>query len=675
MMKSMKRFINILLAFALLVTTIDVSVVRAKEDFEVSISSKEIKKDDNFLISIESNLEKDDFDSISINAQELGYEKPIEVNPELMEQSLSVSSDIKPGNKTIKIILETKDGNINQKDIPINVIAKKDDGDFSWDQAVIYFLLTDRFHNGDTSNDDPNGESYDKKHLESYHGGDFRGLINKLDYLKDLGVNTLWITPIVDNVNWNIRHGKDSQYAYHGYWAKDFTKIDEHLGDIETFKELLDKAHERNMKILVDVVINHTGYGLKLSDQGNGIKNYPTNEEKLFYKGLIRQNPKSTDLVRGELAGLPDFITEKKEVREKVIGWQRDWIEKTKTDKGNTIDYFRVDTVKHVDKASLNHLKNELVKVKPDFKMIGEYFDGSINSSGSVLDGGGMDGILDFQFKEIASLYTRGKFEEAEKKLVSRNEKMKSNRTTGQFLSSHDEHGFLAMKLAGDKSLFKVAVALQLTAKGQPVIYYGEEIGMSGKNAGDMDKGEFGENRYDFDWSKVKDNDMLDHYKKLLSIRNDYSLAFSRGTRNNIASSEDQGISIFSREYEDDKILVALNINDNEGSIKVKTDLSPDTEVKDLYSGKAYKVSQDGSFKAILPKSGDGATSIFAIKGQVNSVEIDQVKEKSSNKVEDSKKKDDKGTQQGLNKYLIAFLILSILIVLGVLIKRKKSNN
>ena len=141
-----------------------------------------------------------------------------------------------------------------------------DDGDFDWDEAVIYFLLTDRFMNGDTTNDDPNGEQYDISHPETYHGGDLKGITKRLDYLKDLGVNTIWITPIVDNIDFNkgadfsgIPEEQRYQYGYYGYWAQDFTKLDEHLGALEDLHELIDEAHDRGMKIMVDVVINHVG--------------------------------------------------------------------------------------------------------------------------------------------------------------------------------------------------------------------------------------------------------------------------------------------------------------------------------------------------------------------------------------------------------------------------------
>jgi len=196
-----------------------------------------------------------------------------------------------------------------------------------------------------------------------------------LDYLDELGINTIWISPIVDNVDQDHRHGKEgSQYGYHGYWAKDFTTIDEHIGDLDTLKELIDEAHDRGIKIMVDVILNHTGYGMKVMDQGAGIPNYPTPEKQVVFDGMLREEPLPGHDVLGETYGLPDFITEDPEVRAQIIQWQTDWIERARTENGNTIDYFRIDTVKHAEDTTWHAFKNELTKIKPDFKDIKQIY-------------------------------------------------------------------------------------------------------------------------------------------------------------------------------------------------------------------------------------------------------------------------------------------------------------
>ena len=463
----------------------------------------------------------------------------------------------------------------------------------SWDEEIIYMVMTDRFFDGDPTNNNPENieGSFDKDHLEAYHGGDFRGIIDKVDYLKDLGITTLWITPIVKNIDTNMMADKNyKQFAYHGYWASDFTKIDPHLGSEEDLKELIDVLHENGIKLMVDVVINHSGYGTK----NNG-----------DFAGMHREESGAGD-IETELAGLPDFKTEDKEVRDKIINWQVDWLKKLKTDKGSTIDYFRVDTVKHVDQDTMKDFKAALIKEKPEFKMIGENFGASIFKDGGYLDPTMLDSLLDFEFKELAKDFVSGKISETEKRLVKRNEAISEEREMGQFLSSHDENGFLKVRLSDDLGKFLVASSLQLTAKGQPVIYYGEEIGQSGKKD-NFDKGIYSENRYDFDWDKIENNEILDHYKKMLKIRNAFADVFAKGDRKNLYM--DDEVSIFQRSYGDKKVLVGLNTSEEAKEISFDFDTSE--KMLDLY-GKAKIKNKTGKISLTIPSRNEGGTVVLA---------------------------------------------------------------
>lgn len=463
----------------------------------------------------------------------------------------------------------------------------------SWDEEIIYMVMTDRFFDGDPTNNNPENieGSFDKDHLEAYHGGDFRGIIDKVDYLKDLGITTLWITPIVKNIDTNMMADKnDKQFAYHGYWASDFTKIDPHLGSEEDLKELIDVLHANGMKLMVDVVINHSGYGTKnIGD----------------FAGMHRQESGAGD-IETELAGLPDFKTEDEEVRDKIINWQVDWLKKLKTDKGNTIDYFRVDTVKNVDQDTMKDFKAALIKENPEFKMIGENFGASIFKDGGYLDPSMLDSLLDFEFKELAKDFVSGKISETEKRLVKRNKAISEEREMGQFLSSHDENGFLKVRLSDDLGKFLVASSLQLTAKGQPVIYYGEEIGQSGKKD-NFDKGIYSENRYDFDWDKIENNEILDHYKKMLKIRNAFADVFAKGDRENLYM--DDEVSIFQRSYGDKKVLVGLNTSEEAKEISFNFDTSE--KMLDLY-GKAKIKNKTGKSSLTIPSRNEGGTVVLA---------------------------------------------------------------
>ncbi|WP_373821001.1 alpha-amylase family glycosyl hydrolase, partial [Jeotgalibaca porci] len=579
---------------------------------ETSINPKAISYNENAVVTIASEV-SDDYElrAAYIDLTPVGGPERVAINTELMEHTIAVKNTIEPGVKTLNIVLVDEFGNRHNSTVDVEVKSRqiKDDADFDWDEARIYFMLTDRFSNSEKPEGMPSNEL-----SESYHGGDFQGVINNLDYLEELGINTIWITPIVDNIDDGMEMANgDKRYGYHGYWAKDFTKIDEHLGDVETLKNLVDSAHERGMKIMVDVVLNHAGYGMNDAEQ---------------FDGMIRDNPVAGDDIIGELSGLPDFRTEDPAVREQVIQWQIDWITELQeftTDNDNTIDYFRVDTVKHVDNTTWNAFKNELTKIKPDFKMIGEWYGASVNNTGDQLRSGRMDSLLDFNFKGQAERFINGNIAEIEAELATRNGLIDNTAMMGQFLSSHDEDGFLVTRAAGNEGLFKVAAALQMTAKGQPVIYYGEELGQSGLMNDESVGRYYDENRYNLDWSIANDeNDMLTHYKKLLNIRADYSDVFSKGTRQHVAGTNETGYSVFARTYGNEQIFVGLNTNEDavESTFAVNSTsnarvstfalgLAAGSEVIDVYNDVTYVVAADGTVTIDIPGNADGGTVIL----------------------------------------------------------------
>ena len=288
---------------------------------------------------------------------------------------------------------------------------------FSWDNAIIYFALTDRFYNGDPSNDHCFGRrnDYPKEiNCGTWHGGDFKGLTSKLDYLKKLGVNAIWISPIVEQI-----HGFDGQgpngefpvYACHGYWASDFTMLDPNFGTEDDFREFVDSAHSKGIRVVVDIVMNHVGYHNLADMQDNGfpqmvnIHDLPEKwndwqpkdgnynifnpSSRITYKGLERWWSPKWVMADGlpnydqseegsetkscvywlpdfktesqEYVTLPKFLLEKKNTKAKnlpnatvldyLISWQTYWIETF------GIDGFRCDTAKHVEPIVWKKLK------------------------------------------------------------------------------------------------------------------------------------------------------------------------------------------------------------------------------------------------------------------------------------------------------------------------------
>ena len=537
--------------------------------------------------------------SASIDVSSLGGSNAMPIEPELQAVTISATTDTALGVKTLPITVTDQYGNkfSTTVDVEITDRVKKNENDFDWDEAVVYFMMTDRFFDGNESNNTASGaDTYGKNNPGLYHGGDFAGVTAKLDYLQDLGVNTIWLTPIVKNiagVTVTDEGSEDVPYnaAYHGYWASDFTKLNPTLGTTEEFETMISEAHKRGMRIMVDIVVNHAGYGSEST-----------------FADMLRDKSISEGDIKSWQDGLPDFATENADVRAKLVEWQTSWM------KDYGVDYFRVDTVKHVDSTTWAALKNSTTEVNPSFKMIGEYYGAGYASNGSTLGTGQMDADLDFDFNDQATSFVSGNISSVESFLSSRNTALNNAYMTGQFLSSHDENGFKASLMNGkqyteDKATAAalVAATLQLTAKGIPVIYYGEEVGLSGLN-----NYPYNTNRYDMDFSKAtKDNVTYQHYKNLLSIRNAYTDVFARGSRKVVASSNEEGYDVVSRSYGGTTLYVGMNIKDTAKEVKVPVSLAAGTEVKDLYSGATYTVGSDKTVAVTIPAAKDGGTVIL----------------------------------------------------------------
>lgn len=576
-----------------------------------SVNPPSISYNENAVLSVQAAASEEvAFTEGFMDLSALGGPAKVYFDTSLMAQSISVKDTVTAGTKNIPITLVDEFGNKHTHTGKVTVKARTFAGslDFDWDEARIYFALTDRFADGEAANN----ADVDKEHLEAYHGGDFRGMIDKLDYLKELGINTLWITPVVDNIDFNKGADFNSkQYGYHGYWAKDFTKLDEHLGDMETFKELIDKAHDKGIKIMVDVVLNHTGYGLKPADSRPGI----TAEDKERFADMLRTNgvQAGTNPIEGELDGLPDFKTEEPAVREQIIAWQAGWLDRARTERGDTIDYFRVDTVKHVDSTTWKAFKNALTTIDPGFKMIGEQFGATVDGDGGMLRSGQMDSLLDFGFKGKARDFANGSIDAVDAYLADRETKLDNTSTMGQFLSSHDENGFLTHYVDGDKGKLKIAAALQITAKGQPVIYYGEELGRSGANASDMSAGKFSENRGDMPWDQLTAEQALhDHYKKLLNIRAKFSKVYSKGNRTKLAGSDALGFLAFNKHYEKENVVTVINTAAASKSLTISVPFKAGTQAKDEYSGTVYTVTANRELTLQVPGRDEGGTVIVS---------------------------------------------------------------
>jgi alpha-amylase len=316
-----------------------------------------------------------------------------------------------------------------------------------WRDEVLYQVLVDRFADGDVNND----FRVETGHLARYQGGDWRGLMDHLDYLEELGVTALWISPVVRNVE------TDADFdAYHGYWAQDLTEANPHFGDVSELRALVEAAHGRDMKVVLDIVTNHMGqvffYDMNLNGKpdvyvgGNGTTSPVTVESEYdpdfdprgvqvltslgiggqaplnFFDdpSIYRERPKPDifahayayhglgrtlnyddpdQLLHGDFpGGLKDVATERDDVRAAMIDAYAKWVELV------DLDGFRIDTVKHVEhgfwQVFAKGVRDRLAaEGKTNFLMFGEAFDGRDDLLGSFTAPGELDSVFYFSQK------------------------------------------------------------------------------------------------------------------------------------------------------------------------------------------------------------------------------------------------------------------------------------
>ena len=407
-----------------------------------------------------------------------------------------------------------------------------------WPDAVLYFVVLDRFADGSSANN----VAVDLDAKGTFHGGDLAGLTQQLDEIASLGVTALWITPVVDNIDAFVTGAGFPDWAYHGYWADDFTKLDPRFGTEAELKTLVDEAHRRGIRVLLDVVYNHAGYNSK----------YMTDPRT---KGWLRSNENGTcgnDDITSCVAGLPDFKTELPEVRDYLIDAHLALAKRV------GLDGFRLDTVKHVTHDFWQEHRRRLnAGIGEGFFLVGEVWGGDAQSLDPWFAGDEMDAGFDFSFQgsTLGWLQGRGRTVAFDRYLKGR-EKARSGYLLSHFLSSHDVRGGLD-QLEGDKDLFRLAALLQMTTAGLPMIYYGEEVGRPG--------GDWPDNRSDMPWGernvlpgkgKPRDEALRDDYRRLIAIRKAHP-ALSRGTHATLSTQGD--LLVFSRRLGNDEVIVAVN--------------------------------------------------------------------------------------------------------------------
>jgi alpha-amylase len=499
--------------------------------------------------------------------------------------------------------------------------------------------MTDRFVNGNPTNDNSYGRQREtvssKADVATFHGGDLKGLTQKLQegYFRELGVNALWITAPYEQIHGWIQGGNKEfkHYAYHGYYALDYTVLDKNMGTPEELREMVDLAHSQGIRVLFDVVMNHPGYldiqtasDLKVDvlwkgweKDGNLLRNYHNfidynsdNWGDWWGRPWVRAGlPGYLDGGRNDLtmqlAFLPDFRTESTEVvkvpkflREKpdtkaadipgatvrtyLVTWLTNWVREY------GIDGFRCDTVKHVEPEAWAVLKQEGTKALAEWKarnpakkiddaafwMVGEYWGADANPHKMLKSG--FDAMINFEFQERDRDFTKPE------KLFSEYAKVQAGRAPHMlnYLSSHDT------KLFDRDKLVEGGAAL-LLAPGGVQIYYGDESARPMGPVPNTDPQQA--TRSDMNWNAL-DAKLLSHWRKLGTFRARHQ-ALARGEHKQLGTAP----YTFSRvdALSGDKVVVAMEAT-GEVTLPVGGVFPDGQKLRDAYTGRAAIVEKGG---------------------------------------------------------------------------------
>ncbi|CAM3658488.1 alpha-amylase family glycosyl hydrolase [Mesobacillus zeae] len=435
-----------------------------------------------------------------------------------------------------------------------------------WQDETVYYLMVDRFNNGDTDND----YEVDTTNMEAYQGGDFKGIIDKLDYIKDMGFTSIRLTPIFDN----------AENGYHGYWVKDFYKPDEHFGSMKTFKKLVKEAHKRDMKVMVDFVANN------VSTEHAWLND---TEKKGWF------NPENGKGQRAWTDGLPDLDQSNPEVRNYLVDAGKWWIEES------DIDGYFLDSAQNVPADFWTDFSKEMKKTKSNIYLVED------TGGADTKQKAGIDASIDYKLMDpMRQAFAKP---DGNLKAVVTGEDFSKEKAfnAARILDNQDSVRFT--KDAVDQNQhpgtrWKLALSYLYTVPGVPVVYYGSEIALNGEKPPENSK------LMNF----KTDKDLVDYMTKIGELRNQLP-SLTRGSMDVLYAKD--GMAVYKRTYDNETTVIAINNTAKSQDVTLTSkDLEKDKELRGLLSDDMVK-SKDGSYKIVLDRE-EAQIFVLAPKSGLN---------------------------------------------------------